>query len=53
MKSRMKEPSTWAGIGTVLSAIAQIIPNPIAQAAVLGLAAMAGAQAMKLRESAQ
>lgn len=48
-KKRIKEPSTWAGIGAVLGAAASL-PIPVAQPWLAGLAAIAGSIAVVLRE---
>lgn len=48
-KRRIKEPSTWAGISGVLAAMATL-PIPGAQPWLAGLAGVAGAVAVALRE---
>lgn len=47
--SRLKEPSTWAGLGGIFAALASL-PIPIAQPWLAGLATVAGAVAVALRE---
>lgn len=47
-KSRLKEPSTWAGIGVILGALAPV-SGPAAPV-VAALAGVAGGVAMVLRE---
>lgn len=49
MFKRLKEPSTWAGVGTVLSAAVPFLPGVLAAVASVGAAA-AGAIAVGLRE---
>lgn len=46
--SRIKEPSTWAGLAGIFAAVAQIAPPLAAHAAAAG--AIAGGVAMILRE---
>ena len=48
-KKRIQEPSTWAGIGGIFAALASL-PIPVAQPWLAGLAAVAGAVAVALRE---
>lgn len=48
-KSRVKEPSTWAGAASILAGAAQL-PIPGAQPWLIGLAAIAGGVAMAMRE---
>lgn len=48
-KKRIQEPSTWAGLGGILAAMASL-PIPVAQPWLAGLAGVAGAIAMWLRE---
>lgn len=48
--SRIKEPSTWAGIASILAAMAYL-PIPVAQPWLVGLASFSGAIAVYLRES--
>lgn len=48
-KSRIKEPSTWAGAASILAGAAQL-PIPGAQPWLVGLAALTGAVAMAMRE---
>lgn len=48
-KSRLKEPSTWAGAASILAGAAQL-PIPGAQPWLVGLAAISGAVAMAMRE---
>ena len=50
--SRIKEPSTWAGIASIFAAMASL-PIPVAQPWLAGLAAVAGSVAMMLREASQ
>jgi hypothetical protein len=47
-RSRWSEPSTWAGVGAVLGALAQSFPP--AAMYLVPLAAIAGAIAVALRE---
>lgn len=48
--SRIKEPSTWAGIASILAAMASL-PIPVAQPWLVGVAGIAGSVAVMLRES--
>lgn len=48
-KSRIQEPSTWAGIGGIFAALASM-PIPGAQPWLAGAASLAGAVAVMLRE---
>lgn len=48
-RSRVKEPSTWAGAASILAGAAQL-PIPGAQPWLIGLAAIAGGVAMAMRE---
>lgn len=48
--SRIKEPSTWAGIASVLAAMASL-PIPVAQPWLVGVAGIAGSVAVMLRET--
>jgi len=50
MMSRIKEPSTWAGIASILAAMASL-PIPVAQPWLVGVAGIAGSVAVMLRES--
>ena len=50
--SRIKEPSTWAGIASILAAMASL-PIPVAQPWLAGLAGVAGSVAVALRETSQ
>ena len=50
--SRIKEPSTWAGIASVFAAMASI-PIPVAQPWLAGVAGIAGSVAVVLRETSQ
>lgn len=49
---RFKEPSTWAGIASILAAMASL-PIPVAQPWLVGLAGVAGSVAVALRETSQ
>lgn len=48
-KKRIQEPSTWAGIGGIFAALASL-PIPAAQPWLAGVASVAGAVAVYLRE---
>ena len=48
--SRIKEPSTWAGIASILAAMASL-PIPVAQPWLVGVAGIAGSVAVMLRET--
>ena len=48
--SRIKEPSTWAGIASILAAMSSL-PIPVAQPWLVGVAGIAGSVAVMLRES--
>ena len=50
--SRIKEPSTWAGIASVFAAMASL-PIPVAQPWLAGVAGIAGSVAVVLRETSQ
>ena len=50
--SRIKEPSTWAGIASILAAMASL-PIPVAQPWLAGVAGIAGSVAVVLRETSQ
>lgn len=50
--SRIKEPSTWAGIASIFAAMASL-PIPVAQPWLAGLAGVAGSVAVALRETSQ
>lgn len=50
--SRIKEPSTWAGIASVFAAMASL-PIPAAQPWLAGVAGIAGSVAVVLRETSQ
>ncbi len=50
--SRIKEPSTWAGIASILAAMASL-PIPVTQPWFVGLAGVAGSVAVALRETSQ
>lgn len=50
-KTRMREPSTWAGVGAVLAAAASLpLPDEI-RAWLAGMATVAGAVAAWMREA--
>lgn len=51
-RSRIKEPSTWAGIAAMLGSAAQL-PIPGAQPWLIGLAGITGGVAMLLREGGE
>ena len=48
--SRIKEPSTWAGIASIFAAMATL-PIPVAQPWLAGVAGIAGSVAVMLREA--
>ena len=50
--SRIKEPSTWAGIASIFAAMASL-PIPVAQPWLAGLAGVAGSVAVMLRETSK
>ena len=50
--SRIKEPSTWAGIASIFAGLASM-PIPVAQPWFVGLAGVAGSVAVALRETSQ
>ena len=50
--SRIKEPSTWAGIASIFAAMATL-PIPVAQPWLAGVAGVAGSVAVVLRETSQ
>ena len=50
--SRIKEPSTWAGIASIFAAMASL-PIPVAQPWLAGVAGIAGSVAVVLRETSQ
>ena len=50
--SRIKEPSTWAGIASIFAAMASL-PIPVAQPWLAGVAGIAGSVAVMLRETSQ
>ena len=50
--SRIKEPSTWAGIASIFAAMASI-PIPAAQPWLAGVAGIAGSVAVMLRETSK
>ena len=50
--SRIKEPSTWAGIASIFAAMASL-PIPVTQPWFVGLAGVAGSVAVALRETSQ
>ena len=50
--SRIKEPSTWAGIASIFAGLASM-PIPVAQPWLAGLAGVAGSVAVALRETSQ
>lgn len=50
--SRIKEPSTWAGIASIFAAMASL-PIPAAQPWLAGVAGVAGSVAVVLRETSQ
>ena len=50
--SRIKEPSTWAGIASIFAAMATL-PIPVAQPWLAGVAGVAGSVAVMLREASK
>jgi hypothetical protein len=50
--SRIKEPSTWAGIASIFAAMASL-PIPVAQPWLAGVAGVAGSVAVVLRETSK
>ena len=50
--SRIKEPSTWAGIASIFAAMASL-PIPAAQPWLAGVAGVAGSVAVMLRETSK
>ena len=50
--SRIKEPSTWAGIASIFAAMASL-PIPAAQPWLAGVAGVAGSLAVMLREASK
>ena len=50
--SRIKEPSTWAGIASIFAAMATL-PIPAAQPWLAGVAGVAGSVAVMLREASK
>ena len=50
--SRIKEPSTWAGIASIFAGLASM-PIPVAQPWLAGVAGVAGSVAVALRETSQ
>ena len=50
--SRIKEPSTWAGIASIFAAMATL-PIPVAQPWFAGVAGIAGSVAVMLREASK
>ena len=50
--SRIKEPSTWAGIASIFAAMASL-PIPAAQPWLAGAAGVAGSVAVMLREASK
>ena len=50
--SRIKEPSTWAGIASIFAAMATL-PIPAAQPWLAGAAGVAGSVAVVLREASK
>ena len=50
--SRIKEPSTWAGIASIFAAMASL-PIPAAQPWLAGVAGIAGSVAVMLRETSK
>lgn len=51
-KSRLREPSTWAGIGGVMAAAASLPLPEEFRAWLAGMATVAGAVAVWMREAA-
>ena len=49
---RFKEPSTWAGIASILAAMSSL-PIPVAQPWLVGVAGIAGSVAVMLRETSK
>ena len=50
--SRIKEPSTWAGIASIFAAMATL-QIPVAQPWLAGVAGIAGSVAVMLREASK
>ena len=50
--SRIKEPSTWAGIASIFAAMASL-PIPAVQPWLAGVAGVAGSVAVMLRETSK